>query len=136
MCGKSPSRFTKPVRAHPPVGEEVWRGKEQGPAAHDEHAGGDVGGLGGAGPAAEVRHRDDGEQRAEVVGAGDDAALSGVQSEAALEGRDDDVGEDHALHDGRQAEASQQPPRVQPQPRPPVQLQRKLVMLASIKCVV
>ena len=50
----------------------------------------------------------------------DDAALRGVEPEAALDGGDDDVGEDHALHDGRQTQARQQPPRAQPQGRPPV----------------
>ena len=55
----------------------------------------------------------------------DDAALRGVEPEAALDGGDDDVGEDHALHDGRQAQARQQPTRAQPQGRPPVGLLRE-----------
>ena len=50
----------------------------------------------------------------------DDAALCRVEPEAALDGGDDDVGEDHALHDGRQTQARQQPPRAQPQGGPPV----------------
>ena len=35
--------------------------------------------LGGARPAPEVRHGDDGQQRAEVVGARDDSALRGAR---------------------------------------------------------
>ena len=50
----------------------------------------------------------------------DDAALRRVEPEAALDGGDDDVGEDHALHDGRQTQARQQPPRAQPQGGPPI----------------
>ena len=55
----------------------------------------------------------------------DDAALRGVEPEAALDGGDDDVGEDHALHDGRKAEARQQPPRVQPQSRSPAHMRQQ-----------
>ena len=55
----------------------------------------------------------------------DDAALRGVEPEAALDGGDDDVGEDHALHDGRQTQARQQPPRAQPQGGPPVGVSRE-----------
>ena len=55
----------------------------------------------------------------------DDAALRRVEAEAALDGGDDDVGEDHALHDGRQTQARQQPPRAQPQGGPPVGASRE-----------
>ena len=44
-------------------------GEEERPAAHDEHARGDVGGLGRARPPSEVRHGDDRQEGAEVVGA-------------------------------------------------------------------
>ena len=67
------------------------------PRAHDGHAPGDVGGLGGAFPPSEVGHGDDGEQRADVVRARDQPGLGGVEAEAALEGRDDNICEDHAL---------------------------------------
>ena len=59
----------------------------------------------------------------------DDAALRGVEPEAALDGGDDDVGEDHALHDGRQTQARQQPPRAQPQGGPPVGVSREYGVL-------
>ena len=52
-----------------PIREEVRRGEEERPAAHDKHARGDVGGLGRARPPSEVRHGDDRQQGAEVVGA-------------------------------------------------------------------
>ena len=51
----------------------------------------------GSRPPAEVGDRDDGDERAEVVGPRDDAALRRVVAEASLDRRDDDVGEDHAL---------------------------------------
>ena len=73
------------------------RGEDERPGSHDGHPDGDVARLGGAGPTAQVGDGDDGDEGADVVGAGDDAGLGRLQAEATLDGRDHHVGEDHAL---------------------------------------
>jgi len=63
------------VKIFLPSGQKMRTGEEQRPRAHDQHSAGDVLGLVGPVAAAHVRHGDGGQQRADVVGAGDDAGL-------------------------------------------------------------
>lgn len=95
--------------ARSPICYEMGRGKDQGPGPHDEHPRGDILGLGSSRSSPVVSHGYHSQERPEVVGAGDDPALGGVEAETSLDGADHHVGENHALDDGCQTEEGQQP---------------------------